>query len=224
MRFGKDRLSARPTPALGSASVVFSTDAALEIYRYFLDNLDASYVLRHLSSFALGQSIAGDVEGDTITLRAVRELPDSPMNFACDAEGAPIHDAVLIENGVPVRFVGNRMFSEYLGLEDSFIVSNWSVCGGRRSAEELRQGEFLEIVEFSDFQVDSVTGSIFGEIRLGYYHDGQGHITPVTGGSVSGSMADNLPHMFLSRETRRYANAEIPIATRLERITIAGVE
>ena len=224
IHFGKDRLDAKPTPSLGTAPVVFSTDAALEIYRYFLDGLDASFILRHMSSFELGRPIADGIKGDRITLKALRELPNSPMNFACDPEGAPIEDAVLMENSVPARLVGNRMFSQYLGLEDSFIVSNWSVSGGTQSASELRRGKFLEIVEFSDFQVDSVTGSIFGEIRLGYYHDGEGHVTPVSGGSVSGSMADNLAHMFMSRETRRYANAEIPAATRLENITIAGAE
>ena len=116
------------------------------------------------------------------------------------------------------------MFSQYLGLEDSFEISNWRVSGGSRSAEEIRSGKFLEIVEFSDFQVDAMTGDIFGEIRLAYYHDGTGAVTPVSGGSVSGNMRDNLEHMQMSKETRIYSNAEIPAVTRLENINIAGVE
>lgn len=224
MKFGKDRLSARPTPALGSVPAVFSTDAALEIYNYLLDNLDASYVLRRMSSFALGKPIAESIEGDRITLRSLRELPNSPSNFACDAEGAPIRDAELIRDSVPQRYVGSRMYAQYLGLEDAFMVSNWSVSGGSRTAEEIRSGRFLEIVEFSDFEVDSVTGSIFGEIRLGYYHDGEGNVTPVTGGSLSGNMAENLGCMYMSREVRRYADAEIPCVTRLEKMTVSGVE
>ena len=67
-----------------------------------------------------------------------------------------------------------------------------------------------------------MTGDIFGEIRLGYFHDGEGNVTPVSGGSVSGNMADNVPGMYLSRETRRYSCAEIPSVTRLEKISIAG--
>jgi len=224
LRFGKDRLKAVPTPALNKAPVVFSTDAALEIYNYFLDNLNAAYVVRRMSSFEIGKPIAEDIEGDKISIESLRVLKDSPQNFACDPEGAPIRDAVLIKDSVPAEYTGSRMFAQYLGLEDAFSVSNWKVSGGSKSADEIRSGSFLEIVEFSDFQVDSMTGSIFGEIRLGYLHDGKGNVTPVTGGSVSGSMLDNLAHMYMSKETRRYANAEIPQLTRLENITIAGVE
>ena len=203
---------------------MFSTDAALEIFNYFLDNLYASYLIRGISSFEIGKPIADDVQGDKVTLESVRILPGSPENFSCDSEGAPIQDAVLIKDLVPQKFVGGRMFSQYLGLEDSFDVSNWRVSGGTRSAEEIRSGEFLEIVEFSDFQVDSMTGDIFGEIRLAYYYDGKGNVTPVSGGSVSGSMLDNIACMQMSKETRIYSNAEIPSVTRLENITIAGVE
>ena len=222
LQFGKDRLRTKPTPALGEAPVVFSTDAAVQIYAYFLDNLNTAYQVRHLSPFVIGSPIAEEIRGDRITLESVRVLPGSPENFAYDGEGAPIRDAVLIEDSVPKEFVGGRMFSQYMGLEDAFSVSNWRVRGGAKSADELRTGRFLEIVEFSDFQVDSMTGDIFGEIRLGYFHDGEGNVTPVSGGSVSGNMADNVPGMYLSRETRRYSCAEIPSVTRLEKISIAG--
>ena len=127
-----------------------------------------------------------------------------------------------MKESIPEKYTGNRMFAQYMGLDDSFIVSNWSVSGGSRSADELRNGKFLEIVEFSDFQVDSMTGDIFGEIRLAYYHDGQGNVTPVSGGSVSGSMLDNIANMQMSKETRRYGNAEIPSVTKLENVIIAG--
>ena len=222
LKFGKDRLLAVSTPQLEKTPVVLSTDAALSVYGYFLDNLDAAYLVRGVSNYEIGKPIANDIAGDRITLKAVRELPGSPCNYTYDEEGAPIRDEVLMEESVPKKFTGNRMFSQYIGLEDSFIVSNWSVSGGRKSAEELRKGKFLEIVEFSDFQVDSMTGDIFGEIRLAYYHDGQGGVMPVCGGSVSGSMLENIAHMLMSKETRRYANAEIPSVTRLENVTIAG--
>ena len=223
LKFGKDRLVAAPTPALEKCPAVFSTDAALSVYEYFLDNLNASFVLRGMSNFEKGKPIAENIEGDRITLESVRVLPGSPENFSCDSEGAPIKDAVLIEDSVPQMIVGSRMFSQYMGLEDSFMVSNWKVSGGTKSAEEIRSGRFLEVVEFSDFQVDTVTGDIFGEIRLAYYHDGTGSVIPVSGGSVSGSMLDNIAHMQMSKETRIFSNAQIPAVTRLENITVAGV-
>ncbi|MBQ6388393.1 MAG: TldD/PmbA family protein [Mogibacterium sp.] len=222
MQFGKDRLRAEPTPAVGQSPVVLSTDAALSVYEYFLDNMNAAFVLRGMSSFELGKEISDDYTGDRITLRTLRELEGSPVNTSSDIEGAPVFDAVLIENGVPVKYIGSRMFSQYMGLTDSFNVTNWAVSGGSMSADEIRTGSFLEIVEFSDFQVDGMTGDIFGEIRLAYYHDGKGNVTPVSGGSVSGSMLDNISDMKMSSETRRYVNAEIPAVTRLEHVTVAG--
>ena len=222
LQFGKDRLLAVSTPQLEHTPVLLSTDAALSVYEYFLSNLDAAYLLRGMSSYEIGKPIAEDIQGDRITIRSARTLPGSPCNFAYDEEGAVIRDEVLMEESVPKKFVGSRKFSQYLGLEDSFMVSNWCVSGGRKSADELRTGKFLEIVEFSDFQVDSMTGDIFGEIRLAYYHDGEGNVTPVSGGSVSGSMLDNIAHLQMSGETRRYANAEIPSVTRLENVVIAG--
>ena len=221
--FGRDRLSAGPTPALGTSPVVFSTDAAKEIYGYFVDGLNAAYLVRHISSFAIGTPVAENITGDRITIEAVRNLPGSPKNFSCDEEGAPVRDLVLMEDSVPKHFVGSRMFSQYLGLEDSFMVTNYRVRGGRESAEELRKGAFLEVVEFSAFEVNPMTGDIFGEIRLGYWHDGKGSVKPVSGGSVSGNMAANLATMRFSKETRRYGCAEIPAVTRLEKLTVAGI-
>ena len=175
-----------------------------------------------MSPFKIGEPLAEEFRGDRITLRSLRMLPGSPDNFACDREGAPVRDTDLIRDGVPAEFVGSRMYAQYLGLKDAFIVTNWSVSGGTRTAESIRTGEFLEIVEFSDFQVDSMTGDIFGEIRLAYHHDGKGNVTPVTGGSVSGSMLDNIADLTMTEETRCYANARIPVATRLEHVTVAG--
>ena len=224
LAFGRDRLRTVPTPAGLHVPVLLSTDAALSVYEYFLAQLDAAFLVRGMSRFEIGKEITENVKGDRITIEAKRMLTGSSMNFAADAEGAPIQDAVLIKDNVPCRFVGRRMFSSYMGLEDAFAVSNWAVSGGSRSGEELRSGANLEIVEFSDFQVDSMTGDIFGEIRLAYYRDGEGHVTPVSGGSISGNMADTLPEMYLSKELVQYNHAVIPAVTRLTNVTVAGAE
>jgi hypothetical protein len=92
-----------------------------------------------------------------------------------------------------------------------------------RSEEELRAGRYLEVVEFSDFQVDSVTGDLFGEIRLAYWHDGES-VTPVSGGSISGSMRELAGEMFLSRESAQYDNWRIPASTLVKGITVTGIE
>jgi PmbA protein len=116
---------------------------------------------------------------------------------------------------------GNRQFSQYLGLTDSFIASNFVIEGGKSSAEEIRRGDYLEIVEFSDFQVDAVTGDIAGEIRLGYLHRGNETVS-VSGGSVSGNMSELIPKMAFSAESRQYDCMRIPAVTRLNGATVTG--
>lgn len=223
MQYGKDRLNTVPTPALGTADVLFSGDDAKQIYDYFVDRLSAQMIFMHMSDWELGKPIAEDVEGDRLTLTLVRELENSSENRAFDRQGAPIRDTVLLRSGVPVKYCGDRMFSSYLGLEDSFIPTNVLAEGGTHSEEELRAGKYLEAVEFSDFQVDSMTGDIFGEIRLAYWHDGEKTV-PVSGGSISGSMHDFVKQMLMSVESVQYNEFRIPALTLLKNVTVTGVE
>ena len=223
MAYGRDRLRTRPTPNLGKADVLFSSADACSLYEYFAERLDAQMIYRRMSDWQVGTPIAEDIRGDRVTVRALRHLDNSSANRRWDAEGAPIRDAVLMEADVPKEITGSRMFSCYLGLENAFIPGNLDFSGGTHSEEELRRGPYLEAVEFSDFQVDAMTGDIFGELRLGYWHDGE-TVTPVSGGSVSGSMADFVKELYMSREQVQHNNLRIPALTLLRGVTVTGAE
>ncbi len=223
LRYGQDKLIAGDTPAVEKTDVVFSTDAAREIYYWFIDRLNASMVVRRMSDWKIGEPIAKSFAGDRITITARQSLPNSSRNAAYDEEGAPTRDLVLMKEGVPEHFIGSRQFIQYLGLEDSFIPGNYEASGGTCTAEELRQGRFLEVVEFSDFEVDPLNGEIAGEIRLAYWHDGSGRVVPVNGGSVSGTMNELVSILRCSVESRQYNNLLIPAVTRLHNATVTGV-
>ncbi len=223
-KMGVSRLEAVPTPKIDGYPVLFSTDDAQNIYEYFEDNTDAAFVYRKMSSFEIGKSITEGGTGDRITMSSVGKLEGSSRNFPYDSEGSPVRDMLIIKDNVPVNLHGNRMFSQYMGLEDSFDLTNIKVEGGTHSEEELRSGDYIEALEFSDFQVDSITGDIFGEIRLGYVHHADGTGFYVTGGSVSGNMRDNLDSMEMSAGLRQYDNMLIPRVTKLYKMSIAGVE
>ena len=120
-------------------------------------------------------------------------------------------------------FRGDRpSLSAVRELPNSSIPTNFTVSGGTEKEAELRRGPFLEVVEFSDFQVDAVTGDLFGEIRLGYWNDGEKTV-PVTGGSISGSMLSLVEDMRLSSETVQYNNWSVPSATLLKGVTVTGI-
>ena len=180
-------------------------------------------VARRMSDWEPGKPVAEEFRGDRLTLTALRSLPNSARNRRYDPEGAPIRDLVLMRDGVAEPYAGGRMFASYVGLDDCFIPSNLAVSGGTRTEAELRHGAYLEAVEFSDFQVDAMTGDIFGEIRLGYWHNGE-NCTVVSGGSVSGSMRDFVQALYASAETVQYNNWRIPALTRLGGVTVTGID
>ena len=223
MAYGRDRLITRPTPNLEKADVLFSGSDACSIYEYFVDRCNAAMIFRKLSDWTVGQPIAEDIRGDRVNVYARRTLPNSSRNRGFDAEGAPIRDTALLEQSVPKEILGGRMFASYMGLENSFSPTNIEVSGGTKTEEELRRGPYLEAVEFSDFQVDAMTGDIFGEIRLGYWHDGD-TVTPVSGGSVSGSMLDFVKDLSMSVEQAQYDSMRIPALTLLKNVTVTGAE
>ena len=219
LAYGRDRLATEPTPALGKTDVVFSTDPARELYSYFVARLDTGMVYRGMSDWKIGDTVGPE----NLTIRAVRTLPNSSWNTPYDTEGAPIRDLTLIDGGKAAAYWGRRQFSQYMKLDSSFDVYNFAVTGGTENEEELRTGDYLEVVEFSDFQVDDITGDIAGEIRLAYLHQ-DGKVTPVSGGSVSGSMPELAKTMRFSKESRQYNCHLIPSVTRLQGVTITGAE
>ena len=218
-----DRLAAQPTPPLQTAPVVFSTADAREIWQYFSIKMNAQAKVRKLSDWEPGQEIAPGRDGDAVTLEALALLPNSSRSIPVDAEGSLIKDQYLIRDGVAENFFGSRQFSQYIGLEKSAQAANFRVSGGTKSAAEIRQGDFLEVVEFSDFQVDPAGGDIAGEIRLAYRHH-DGDVTIVSGGSVTGNMLEAAAHMHFSRETAQYDNWVIPAVTKLDGLTVTGIE
>ncbi len=222
LRYGKDRLITEPTPKLGTFDVLFSTDDAVRIYSYFISKTSADMIVRQISDWKKGQPIAENMTGDKITLQAVSTLSNSSADYPVDGEGAMIRDRYLIRDGVVENYWGSRQFSQYLGEEGTSQVNNTIVSGGTRTEEEVRQGDYLEVVEFSDFQVDAMGGDIAGEIRLGYLHQ-NGEVKIVSGGSVTGQMPDVIPTMEFSAETEQYDTHVIPRVTKLKGLTITGV-
>ena len=222
MGYGRDRLKAIPTPRIKTGDVVFSTSDAAKIYSYFLNKMSAGSVYRKISDWKIGEPVCTG-EGDKITLKAVSRLENSSMDFEVDEEGSEIFDRFIIRNGVAENYWGSRQFSQYVGLDRSSIVHNAVFEGGQKDKADVRTGDFLEVVEFSSFQVDFLSGEIAGEIRLGYLHK-DGEVSVVTGGSVSGSMTDAAGTMEFSRETVQYDTMVIPEVTKLKALRISGAE
>jgi predicted Zn-dependent protease len=82
-------------------------------------------------------------------------------------------------------------------------------------------GPVYEIVAFSSFNPDPVTGDFVSEVKLGYRHDARG-VTPIKGGSLSGNLFDALADVRFSRETYTDGTYHGPAALRCAQLTLAG--
>ena len=82
LAYGRDRLLTKPTPGMGKADVVFSTDPARELYSWFVSRLDTAMVYRGMSDWKIGDAVGPE----NLTIRAVRTLPNSSWNTPYDEE------------------------------------------------------------------------------------------------------------------------------------------
>lgn len=224
LKFGKDRLLTKPTPNLNKATVLFSTrDSIKEIVNYLCIMTNASAKYRGFSNFEIGKDIVSDVTGDKFTVKGLKELPNSSNNTPVDSEGAAVSDMVFIKDNVPQNYWGDVQFRTYLGVKEGCIIGNYSAEGGSSSEADLRKGDYLEPVEFSDFSVDPISGCFASEIRLAYLHEGD-KVTAVSGGSVTGNLNELLKNVKLSKEQKQYNNFLVPSVMKMENVTVAGSE
>jgi len=133
-----------------------------------------------------------------------------------------VHSTKIIEAGIIKRYWGPLRFCHYLDVVPTGAFRNFSVAPGSKTTEELGRGAHLEVVSFSDFIAEPLTGDFGGEFRLAYYTDPDGQRYPVTGGSVSGNIRDVQAKMYLSRETQSIAGFQGPLAVKLPEISVAG--
>ena len=221
MQYGHDRLNSVDTPNNLHVPVILSGNDGISVYRYLLSRINTGMIYQGISRCEKGTDLTPGRKGDPITVRSIISLPNSSSNHVIDEEGAVIEEKALIENNVAKHLTGTRRFSQYLGEDNTFSLTNWSVDAGTVSKAEIRNRDYLEIVEFSGLEISEMTGDIFGEIRLGYLHEGD-HVTVVKGGSISGNIQDQFKDMLFSEELTQYNNVRIPSLTCLFHVTIAG--
>ncbi len=223
LRYCRDRAVARPAPHLKRCPVLISGDPVSDFFQYYLTQSAAESVYSGISKAKVGESIQGEeIAGDAINLILEPYLKNSPSSAPYDYDGFAVHSTRIIEAGVMKRYWGSLRFCHYLDVPPTGAFRNFSVTPGSKAREELRCAALLEVVSFSDFIAEPLTGDFGGEFRLAYYTDPDGQRYPVTGGSVSGNIRDVQAQMYLSRETQSTTGFQGPLAVKLPEISVAG--
>ncbi len=210
------RAQAVKAPATGTYALVLDREQMAELLSYYVSRSNSAMIYQKYSPFRLGDPVQGEsVSGDALTMGLRATAPYTGF-------GAPMADRPLLEKGVLRTIHGGARFGHYLGVEPTGNYRAVTVPTGDAPLEALTAEPCLYAVSFSDFQMDPLSGHFGGELRLGFLYE-NGTVTPVTGGSVNGSILDGQGHMTFSKERFRVMNYDGPLAVRIEGVQVAGV-
>lgn len=217
LMFVRDRARAQKILKSGNYDVILTDENVMMTLWFYGDRSAAHMIYPGYSTWKVGDDVQGETNGErvTITLRAL-----APYS----GEGIPMRDRKLIENGVMQSTHGSNRFCRYLGVEPTGNYRKFSCDNpGTMSFEEMRKRPCLWAVTFSGFEMNAFSGHFGGEIRLAYLIE-NGRMTPVTGGSINGSILESQKDIVFS--TDRYAEIgyDGPYAILLKNVAVAGTD
>ena len=222
LEYTLDRAKATEAPKAGKYRVIISDSYVNDIFEYYKGRAQVGYIYAGYSTFEVGQNVQAlnaegeyaEIKGDKVSMTLV---PTAPISD----EGVWQKELKLLDNGELKTFHGGLRFSRYLGVEPTGFFGSTTVAPGSMSIEDMKKEPYLWVVNFSDFQLDDFTGHFGGEIRLAFLYDGE-KVTPVTGGSINGSIIDSQTNMHFSKEIQRSAHFVGPYAMCFEDVPVAG--
>ncbi|MCD8022368.1 MAG: metallopeptidase TldD-related protein [Lachnospiraceae bacterium] len=213
----RDRALAKSAPATGTYDIILSDQYAAELFSFYKDRGYGSLIYQHYSDYQVGDFVQGVPEEVTGELLNLDYVPTVPYSI----EGISMKTMPCIRDGVFQNIHAPVRFAQYLGVPATGQYRKISCAPGSVDFDEMKKHPGLYVVNFSDFQVQVMDGQFGGEIRLAYLNDGQ-KITPVTGGSINGSMFEAQKSFIFSKEMQDTAKFSGPKAVLLKNVSVAG--
>ena len=219
MREVKDRYEAKAPESKLSCPVVLGAPELGQLISDFVGNLNFASVYQHSNAFSIGDDIQKGANGDRLTITMCGAVKGSVRSSAFDSDGITLVDRKIIEDGKAVALWGGTRYAQYLNEVATGNLGCMSVAVGTLSDDEKRSAPYFRCASMSGLQVDIYNDYIGGEVRLGYYFDGEREI-PVTGISISGKLSSALANMRLSNEAVTYEDYNGPKCAIFEGIEI----
>lgn len=218
LKLTRDRAVADTAPKAGQYDVILSGEYAATVMSYYRDRANGAYIYRQYSDYKTGDFIQGEKSEITGDIINADYLPSTPFS----SEGIPMKKLPCISDGVFQNIHSGCRYSYYLGIKPIGAYTKLEITPGTMSFEDMKKQKGLYVVNFSDFQMDSMGGNFGGEIRLAYLNDGE-KITPVTGGSINGSIIEAQKSFRFSAETQNTSKFVGPKAILLKNVSVAGL-
>jgi PmbA protein len=183
----------------------------------------ASAKYAQFSPWEVGKPVfRGDVKGDPLTVWANRLLPYGTGSNRFDAEGLPAGRVQVIDDNVLSTFSASQRYAEYLNVPPTGAFGNIELPPGMTPASDLLAEPFVEIIQFSWFNPDTITGDFATEIRFGYIVE-NGIRKPFKGGQLVGNYMDALADVRWSEETVFGGSYLGPHTARFNDLRITGL-
>ncbi len=202
----RNRALAKQATDIKDINIILSNDAVKEIMGLYLTHSSAKAKYEEVATIKVGEMFQGEgITGDLINIELNPFMKNSPDSVPYDDDGVALRRHILFKNGVLKKYHGSVQFSSYLDIEPTGSITNMEVKGGAVSYEDFKHDPYIEILTFSDFYMDNMTGDFGGEIRLAIYFDGKNEI-PITGASLSANLFDVQKEFYLSKEIIQKGN------------------
>lgn len=215
----KDRYEAKAPAEKLACPVVLDAPELEQLIGNYVGNLNFSAVYQHSNAFSIGDDIQKDAKGDRLTITMCGQMKGSVRSSAFDGDGVTLVDKTIIENGKAVSLWGGTRYAQYLNEIATGNLGCMSVESGTLTDDQKASAPYFRCASMSGLQVDIYNDYIGGEVRLGYYFDGEREI-PVTGISISGKLSVALANMRLSNEVITYESYRGPKCAIFEGIEI----
>lgn len=176
-----------------------------QFFEYFLE--DTAYQVKYTKNnlYELNQDIQKNGNGSKLNLTLSPYAKGVYSSSAIDLDGIVLKDTQIINNGIISSRHGSNQYGQYLKEEPTGVLPVLVVSGGQTPIEEMKTKPYLRCVRFSALQIDRISGYYGGEVRLGFYFDGEKEI-PVTGFTISCNLHDVVGDVVYSKELDTYEN------------------
>jgi PmbA protein len=183
---------------------------------------DAEAKYAKYSTWEIGKPVfRNEVKGDSLTVWANRCIPYGIYSNRFDEEGLPAQRVELIRDNELVAFTASQRYADYLGIPATGAFGGVEIPPGRTPASALLEEPYVEVIEFSWFNPDLITGDFATEIRFGYLVE-NGVRKPFRGGQLVGNYLEALADIRWSSETGIFGNYMGPHTARVNNLTISA--
>lgn len=197
----EDRANAVQMHPLDNIPVILENEEVYAFFEAFVDDLSYQAAYMKSNLFSVDENIQQERTGDPLCIKMKPFVKGALDSRYVDDDGVALKEVSLIEDGVVKSRFGAYRFGYYLGENNPTGVLPIIVAKpGNASFEDFKKQPYIRCVRFSGIQADLMSGFLGGEVRLGYYFDGEKEI-PVTGFSIQANFNAARNSFIASKET-----------------------